>query len=171
MHLRPPTSAELASIERTRAAYRAFWAAFETLPPRRFDGCREDIDALDFIDYELGGDHPMGLEGAAVVWAGVLVAAGALEWAIGDERHFVLVAGSGLPRAMIWPYARVAELDRSSVPQFGKYDWLLEEAVLRLWGLGLPASAEAEERLFALLRNSESFLHCARRGIPKLLKE
>src|SRR5829696_3174810 len=90
MHIRPPTSAELQSIENTRRAYRTMWAKLIDVPQRAFDGGREDIDALDFIDYETG-QHPKGLAGAAVIWGGVLAATGALSWAIGDEQHFVLV--------------------------------------------------------------------------------
>jgi hypothetical protein len=140
----------------------------KNVPERRFDGGREDIDALDFIDYE-AGEHPEGLAGAAVIWGGVLVATGALEWAVGDEQHFVLFTDVGYPRALIFPYARVAELNHSSGPQHGKYEWLLEEAVLRLSYLGFDQ--EVEEKLRALLDvEADGFFDFARRGIERLDK-
>ena len=168
MHIRPPTSTELESIETTRRAYRAMWATLKNVPERRFDGSREDIDALDFIDYE-AGSHPEGLPGAALIWGGVLASTQVLSWAIGDEQHWVLVADPDWPRALIFPYARVAELDHSSGPQYGKYEWLLEEAVLRLTFLGFGEDDEAKLR--ALLDvEADGFFDFAKRGITRLDK-
>ena len=168
MHIRPPTSTELESIESTRRAYRAMWAKLKNVPHRAFDGSREDIDALDFIDYE-AGNHPEGLPGVAVLWGGVLASTGVLSWAIGDEQHWVLVGDPDWPRALIFPYARVAEIKHTSGPQFGKYEWLLEEAVLRLTNLGFGDDEEAKLR--ALLDiEPEGFLDCAKRGIARLAK-
>jgi len=166
MHIRPPTSAELESIDMTRRAYRSMWTKLKNVPYRAFDGTREDIDALDFIDYE-AGHHPEGLAGAAVIWGGVLAATGVLSWAVGDEQHFVLVGEPDYPRALIFPYARVSELAHSSAPQFGKYEWLLEEAVLRLSCLGFDD--EAVGKLRSLLRvEPEDFFDFAQRGIERL---
>lgn len=168
MHIRPLTSTELESIEATRRAYRAMWAKLKNVPERRFDGSREDIDALDFIDYE-AGHHPDGLAGAAVIWGGVLASTGVLSWAIGDEQHWVLVGDPDWPRALIFPYARVAEINHSSGPQFGKYEWLLEEAVLRLICLSL--SEEEAAKLQALMDvEPDGFLDFAKRGIARLDK-
>ena len=86
MHIRPPSPTELESVEATRRAYREMWSRLKNVPERRFDGRREDIDALDFIDYE-AGQHPEGLAGAAIIWGGVLASTGALSWAIDDEQH------------------------------------------------------------------------------------
>jgi hypothetical protein len=168
MHIRPPTPAELESIEATRRAYRAMWSKLKNVPVRLFNGGREDIDSLDFIDYE-AGHHPEGLAGAAVIWGGVLAATGGLSWAIGDEQHFVLIAGWDYPRALIFPYARVAELNHSSVVQYGKYEWLLEEAVLRLMRVGFDGAIE--EKLKALLdAEVDGFLDHAKREIDSLCK-
>lgn len=154
--IRPATASELEVIESTRLAYRQMWATLREVPHRAFDGGREDINALDFIDYE-AGHHPHGLAGAALIWGGVLASTGALQWAVGDNQHLVLVSSEVYPRAMIVPYARVAEIDHSSSPQYGKYDWLLEETVLRLYGLDFPP--ETHEKLKALLSpDAEGFL-------------
>lgn len=157
MFIRPPLPAELQSIESTRCAYRAMWKELKNVPRREFDGGREDIDALDFIDYE-AGRHPEGLAGAAIIWGGVLVATGALSWAIGDEQHFVLVGDPDFPRALIFPYARIAEIHHSSCPQFGKFKWLLDEVILRLCAQGFDD--EHEQKLRSLLSaDHEGFIH------------
>lgn len=166
MHIRPPIPTELESIEATRRAYRAMWPKLKNVPERRFDGGRDDIDALDFIDYE-AGHHPEGLAGAAVIWGGVLASTGVLSWAIGDEQHWVLVGDPDYPRALIFPYARVAEINHSSGPQFGKYEWLLEEAVLRLAYLGFGDEEEAKLRALLVIE-SEGFFDFAKRGIARL---
>jgi hypothetical protein len=169
MHIRPPKPTELESIEATRRAYRSMWAKLKNVPHRTFDGSREDIDALDFIDYE-AGHHPEGLAGAAVMWGGVLAATGVLSWAIGDEQHFVLLGDPNYPKALVYPYARIAEINHSSVPQFGKYEWLLEEAVLRLTCLGFSELEEAKLR--ALLDvEPDGFFDFAKRGIDRLSKD
>jgi hypothetical protein len=145
------------------------WAKLRNVPRRNFDGSRDDINALDFIDYE-ADSHPEGLPGAAIIWGGVLAATGALSWAIGDEQHFVLVAASDYLSALIFPYARVAEIRHSSVPQFGKYEWLLEEAVLRLCNSGFDV--DIEQKLRSLLDlNEGGFISNAKRGIESLLQD
>lgn len=163
MNIRPPTTDELAVIESTRAAYRKMWGALINVPPRAFDGSRDDIRALDFIDYE-AGHHPHDLFGAALLWGAVLVNTGAVIWAILDEHRYILVAPDDYPRILIDPYAHVVEIDNTSGPQFGKYEWLLEEVILRLCIQGL--SEEVETKLKALLRPEvDGFLVSARQWI------
>lgn len=166
MNIRPATSVELESIETTRRAYRDMWTSprFKDLPPCPFIGTREDIDALDFIDYELGGDHPKDLAGAALLWGGVLAATGVLSWAVADEQHLVLVGDPIYPRVLILPYARVEEINQSSVPQYGKYEWLLVDVVQCLMYSGF--GPDAEEKLLALLSvDSGEFVESARRSL------
>jgi hypothetical protein len=142
------------------------WAKLTNVPERRFDGSREDIDALDFIDYE-AGSHPEGLPGAAVIWGGVLASTGVLSWAIADEQHWVLIGDSDWEKALIFPYARVAEINHSSGPEPGmKYEWLLEEAALRLTCL---VGEEEVAKLRALLNiESDGFFDYAKRGMARL---
>lgn len=155
-------------MEATRRAYRAMWAKLKNVPERRFDESREDIDSLDFIDYE-AGHHPEGLAGAAIIWGGVLASTGVLSWAIGDEQHWVLVGDPDYPRALIFPYVRVAEINQSSGPQFGKYKWLLEEVVLQLACSGVGEEEEAKlQALFDI--EPEGFFDFANRGIARLEK-
>jgi len=169
MHLRPPTPSELEGIERTRQAYRAMWAELVNVPERRFEGDPEDIDTLNFIDYE-AGDHPEGASGAAIIFGGVLVKTGLFEWAIGDETHLVLVTTTDYPRVMIYPYARMAEVEHSSWPAPGnaqRFDWLLEEVALRLWVGGI-----CDDRLGPLLalvgRNETLYWNSAKEALATL---
>ena len=165
--LRPLSSAERDSIEATRRAYRAMWVGLKQVPPRRFAGDPEDINALDFIDYE-AGHHPQGLAGAAIIWGGVLAGAG-LSWAVGEGSQLFLVDTIDTPWATINPYARVAEIN-CSAPQFGKYSWALEEAVLHV--CSLPIAEHLAQRLGALLQSDpdKGFLLAAREQVEPLLR-
>jgi hypothetical protein len=81
----------------------------------------------------------------------------------------VLVADSDYPRALVFPYARVSEINHSSGPQFGKYEWLLEEVMLRLMSLGF--SEDDETKLLALMDvEADGFFDFAKRGIARLGK-
>jgi hypothetical protein len=156
MYYRDATKEELEEVERVRVAYRRMWGKLANVPERRFDGSREDIDALDFIDYE-AGHHPDGLRGAAIILGGVLVATGALSWAIGLNGDLVLVADPVYPRVLINICPRVEEINGSSHPQDGKYECILEEIILVLHHRGLDM--EACENLRKLIDSrSSSFL-------------
>lgn len=163
VQLRPPTSEELQSIEQSRRAYRALWANLKNVPHRAFDGSREDIDALDFIDYE-GADHPEGLAGAARIWAGVFVNSGGLQWAVDGASELFVVDHVDAPRAAIHVRARLAEI-RYSLPQYGKHYWAFEEAVLHL--CSLPVASGIQQKLRSLLdtESDEDFLYSARSQI------
>jgi hypothetical protein len=154
MQLRSPTSAELETVERTRQAYRAMWAQLRNVPERAFDGGREDIDALGFIDYE-AGEHPEGTSGAAIIWGGVLVKTGVFKWAVADG-NLVLVTTFDYPRVMIFPYARLAEIENSSwpSPNNGRFNWLLEEVVLRLCVGGI--NGERLRPVLALINHAQT---------------
>lgn len=143
------------------------WSKLTDVPPRAFDGSPDDIAALDFIDYE-AGHHPEGLAGAAVIWAGVLVATGALTWAIGDEQHWVLMADQVLPRALIFPYARIAELNQTIYPQYRKYQWLMDEAVMRLW-MGGGFDDYTELKLLSQIdKHSQGYFDSAKHSIDEM---
>jgi hypothetical protein len=110
------------------------WRRLRNVPERIFDGGRQDLDTLSFIDYE-AGEHPEGNFGAAIIFGEVLVKTGVFTWAIADDTHFALVTTQEYPRVMILPYARLTELEGSSWPALAngqRFDWLLEEIVVRL---------------------------------------
>jgi hypothetical protein len=139
MQLRPLTPTETDRIEQTRSAYRAMWTALRHVPERNFDGGRDDLDALSFIDYE-AGHHPEGAFGAAIIFGGVLVKTGVFAWAMADETWLALVTTQEYPRVTILPHARLAEIEGSSWPATAnaqRFDWMLEEIVVRLCAGGI----------------------------------
>jgi hypothetical protein len=169
MQLRAPTTGELERVERAREAYRAMWARLRSVPERTFDGGREDIDALNFIDYE-AGEHPQGTSGAAMIWGGVLVKTGLFMWAIADDHDLVLVTTLDYPQVTIFPYARLAEIENSSWPapsNAQRFDWLLEEVVLRLCAGGI--SGDQLRPVLALVDRVETLYWNAAKGALDLL--
>ena len=129
-----------------------------TLPPPfpcEFEGTKVDIDVLDFIGYE-AGDHPNGLEGASILLGNVLVQTGALEWAAADDGSLLLVSTHDTyPRYVIWPYARVLEIENSSNPQFGKYGWVLQKTLIDL--LAQDLDPDIEDNVVALFDPDDDF--------------
>ena len=164
--LRQPSAVELNLIESTREAYRAMWSTLQHVPSRTFTGGPEDINTLDFLDYE-AGHHPRGLSGAAIIWGGVLVHAG-MFWAVGEASELLLVDKIDSPNGIIYPYGRIVEIS-DSLPQYGKYSWAFEEAVLHL--CSLPVEAKILEQMKMLLEkeSSEGFLVSAKTQINSLL--
>lgn len=126
-------------MELARQAYRAMWAELRNVPEHHFDGGPDDLDALNFIDYE-AGYHPQGTSGAAIIWSGVLVKTGVFKWAVGDDARLALVTTYDYPRVAIFPEARLAEIENSSWPapiNARRFQWLLEELVVRLYAGGI----------------------------------
>ncbi|MBC7821133.1 MAG: hypothetical protein IAG10_29960 [Planctomycetaceae bacterium] len=126
--MREPTAAELSRIAVVQEEFRAYWKAANQ-PSYKFEGAREDVQALDYLDYELG--YPKSeYQGAAFIWGEVLRRHyPLLQWRIGDEGEWFLVADD-FPSYSIWPYARIVETQNSSIPQFGKYQILTEKTVV-----------------------------------------
>ena len=149
MTLRNATPEELGAVESAVLEFRQCWAARRPPYPCPFEGTREDIGALDYMDYELGFPAS-GLFGAALVWGNVLQRCGPFRWLISDRGDYLL---GGVehewPRLILWPFARLFEADNSSVPQFGKYHWLTEKAVVDCLAHGL--GVEGARKLLSLL--------------------
>ncbi len=167
MDLHLATSKHLAVIDKVRAAYRTMWSSFSPPYACDFTGTRTDIDALDFIQYETG-THPRGLFGAALVWGGVIAKTGLLGWLVSQSGDYML-GSTEYPRFLIWPLARTQEIENTGIPQFGKYNWLLEEAVARCISQGGFADAE-EKRLVSLLdiEPGEGYLWSTSRAIARI---
>jgi hypothetical protein len=146
MHLQPANSDQLAVIEAVGAEYREMWSSIRPPYACDFTGTRTDIDALDFIEYE-AGHHPRGVFGAALIWGNVIAKTELLSWLVSESGDYLL-GELEYPRVLIWPLARTIEIEHSS-PQYGKYEWLLEEAVARCVVQGF--SEEEENRLLRTL--------------------
>ncbi len=141
---------DLAAIERAAAEFRAHWSRIRPPFPNSFGGDSKDIDALDFLDYEGIGYPACGDEGAALIWGEVLRKAVGLRWVISYRGDYMLSSSDeDWPRMLIWPFARLFELQHRSVPQFGKYGWAMEQVVVDFIING--AAEDLKPRLFSLV--------------------
>jgi hypothetical protein len=168
MNFRNPTAMEMQPITDAQEAYRKMWSSLKCVPPCEFAGDRTDIEILDFIDYEIN-TYPLGISGAALIWGNVLaINSGILFWMIDERQQLVLMTSEDdWPRVMIDPIARVAEINNSSVPQFGKYEWLLEETVLRLWSQGFKD--DTKQRFQSLLDiEPDGFINSSKQWIDSI---
>jgi hypothetical protein len=129
---RPATFDDLEPVRSALAEFRTHWTV--TIPtlheqvPCPFDGRPEDVDAIDYLDYE-GLDYPpCGVAGAALVWGNVLAANGPFPWFVDGQGGLVLRL-EGIPSIVIWPFGRVWESQNGGFPQDGKYAWLLKSTL------------------------------------------
>ncbi len=169
MTLRVATQYELQTLTEVANEYRAMWASINPPYACEFDGSLADIDVLDFIGYE-GGHHPRDLTGASLIWGNVLVATGVFGWLINDTGDY-LIGSIDYPRFLIWPHARVIEIESTSSPQFGKYEWLLQQAVVACLSQA-QLSDEDELKLIRLLgpEPNGEFIYFATHAIQQVLK-
>ena len=158
MNLQLATAEHLSLIDEIASAYRDMWSSLKNSPfPCDFSGTVTDIEVLDFIDYE-ALHQPGGLFEAAIIWGNVIAKNGVLHWHISEAGDYIL-STSQFPNVFIWPLARITEIKYTSGPQFGKYRWLLEEAVSRCLVQGLDT--EEDSKLLSLLDTApdEGFSH------------
>ena len=148
MNLQPAAHEHEAVIDAVAGEYRRMWSSLRPPFPCEFVGTRSDIDALDFIGYE-AGSHPRGPFGAALIWGNVIAKTGVLCWLVSESGDYLL-GSSEYPRLLIWPLARTIELENTGIPQHGKYEWLMEEAVTRCLAQS-ELSEEEQGRLLAVL--------------------
>src|SRR5688572_20095250 len=128
MYLFPANDDDLAPVAAARAEFRAHWRSFHNMPfACPFDGGDDDVRALDYLDYE-GLAYPKSdIEGAALVWGNVLATQAGMRWALSYRGDLVLTLDGPGNRITVCPLARVLESQERSLPQFGRYRWLLEQ--------------------------------------------
>lgn len=149
MYTSPATATQLAQVTRALEEFRAHWQSFRAMPsPGAFAGGLEDVQALDYLDYE-GLRYPSSdLDGAALVWGNVLVQKLGLTWVADYNGNLLLAHDSPGRRITVWPFARILEVQERSGPQFGKYGWLLNQVIrdlLQNGNLSDGAKSWAEE--------------------------
>ncbi len=156
MGMRPATLVELEPVRLARAEFRAHWESIRSLFPCAFEGTGDDIDALDYLDYE-GLKYPAsGFAGAALVWGNVIATQMPFHWFFDEEICGpVLKPQSGGPT--IWPFARVYEAQRSPETQYNRYRWLMESVVLQYLSRQILEPRD-RPRLLALLGEDDSGL-------------
>lgn len=106
--------------------------------------------------------------GAALIWGNVIAKTGLLSWLVSDSGDSLL-GSMEYPRFLIWPLARTLEIENTGVPQFGKYEWLMDEAVCRCLAQS-DFSAEDENRLLALLdpEPDDGFCNAVPRAVERI---
>ena len=141
---------QMLAIKQAQAEFRESWSRIRQPPfAAEFSGDPQDIDALDFLDYEGIGYPTCGLEGAAIVWGEVLRKAVGLQWVVSTRGDFMLANVCVYPRMLVWPFARLFELRHRSTPQFGKYGWAMEQVVVECLLDGVPD--DVKPHLFGLI--------------------
>ncbi len=130
MYTSPATEAQLLEVRRALDEFRVHWQSFRTMPPLcEFSGTLEDIRALDYLDYEGLGYPPSDISGAALVWGNVLACQLEMSWVSDCDGHLLLSHDASDSRIVVWPYARVLEVQERSLPKFEKYAWILESVI------------------------------------------
>jgi hypothetical protein len=156
MGVKPAAQHELQAVRAAQDEFRAHWASIRPIFPCSFEGTIDDIDALDYLDYE-GLSYPSsGQVGAALVWGNVVASQLPFRWSFDDEIGG-LILQSHERELTIWPFGRVYESQRSAETQFAKYRRLLEWVVLQSLGLNL-LDEDDKPRLLGLLEDDDSGL-------------
>ena len=123
--------------------------------PCAFEGTIDDIEALDYLDYEGLGYPASGLAGAALVWGNVVARHLPFVWAFDDDLAGLVLHDPG--RALtVWPLGRVFESQRSFETQFDKYRWLLAGVVLQC--MPRPPVEDDRPRLLRFLGKDDAGL-------------
>ncbi|HEY2155374.1 MAG TPA: hypothetical protein VGH33_07075, partial [Isosphaeraceae bacterium] len=146
------TDADLEAVRVVLDEFRSHWDASRPPFPCRFDGTPGDLDALSYLDYEIGYP-PSGLWGAAIVWGCVLAANGPFRWHLDAAAGLVLRTVDD-PSLLIWPYARVLEMQGSATASSRKYRWLVDRVVFDCLTSHLLGEPD-ERHLLALLTEGD----------------
>lgn len=115
MALREASKAELSIVLSAVEGFRSHWASYPTLGEGEFAGAFEDIDALDYLNYEGLGYPESGMAGAALVWGNVLATSGGYCWFFEEELGGLVLGleDTGQVLQVIWPFGRVYELEKA----------------------------------------------------------
>ncbi len=156
MAVRLATPDELEAVRAAQEEFRAHWISTRPLFPCAFEGTGDDIEALDYLDYESLSYPKSGQAGASLIWGHVIATQMPFRWCF-DEDLGGLVLRSRDGVLTVWPFGRVYESQRSFETQFDKYRRLLEWVILQTLGLHLLRD-EDRPRLLALLKGGDSGL-------------
>lgn len=130
MNTSPASDTQVAAVDSACREFREHWRSLEHMPfPCEFLGTLDDVRALDYLDYEGLGYPASYLTGAALVWGRVLQQQLGMSWSSGYNGEQVLIHDAPGNRITVWPFARVLEAKERSLPQFGRYAWLLDRVL------------------------------------------
>jgi hypothetical protein len=111
------------------AEFREYWRSFHMPFACDFTGTLDDVRALDYLDYEGLGYPSSDISGAALVWGNVVAKQFSMKWVLSYRNDLLLHDDSVNSRITVWPFARVLEVRERSIPQFGRYAWLLDRTI------------------------------------------
>lgn len=132
-------------------ALKSYWRQMEGVSKTTFEGDITDIVALDYLDYEGIGYPGTDIEGASLVWGEVIRRNVGLKWVVTYRSDLMLsTPDDDWPKMVIWPFARIFELHQRDFPQFGKFQWALEQVIVDCLASSYPI--DDQERLVTLLR-------------------
>jgi hypothetical protein len=143
---------DLAAVQQAQAEFRKLWSQMQHPPfAAAFTGEATEIRAMDYLHYEGFADPPCDTEGAALVWGEVLRQAADMHWVMSYRGDLMLASTD--EDTVIWPFPRAFEVRRRSIPQFDKYQWAMEQAIVELILCVVPD--ETKHRLFSLIPPKE----------------
>jgi hypothetical protein len=148
MNTSPASDTQVSAVDSACREFGAHWRSFDHMPfACEFLGGLEDVRALDYLDYEGLGYPASYLTGVALVWGHVLQQRLGMSWATGYNGEQLLIHDAPGNRITVWPFARVLEVQERSLPQFGRYAWLLDRVLRDCLQFGaLSAETEAWAR-------------------------
>ena len=101
-----------------------------------FAGTLTDVEVLDYLDYEGLPYPPSDIDGTALVWGNVVAKQLGMSWFTTLAGELLLHHYAPGNRITIWPLARVLEIQERSMPQFGKYEWILIRTIRECMSYG-----------------------------------
>lgn len=161
-----PSPAELAAVEQAQTAFRDRWESISPPFPAAFNGAIEDVNALDYMEYE-GIDFPVPrLECSALVCGEVVRRAADLEWVVSYRGDwFVASPDQSLASVAICPLARLHELECGGSPSSEKHLWFVQEAAIECL---LPCGPEGEPMIRALLGDCGGYVAHLQNALERL---
>lgn len=128
MYVFPASEDDIARVAAAQAEFGRHWRSFHHMPfACAFDGGDDDVRALDYLDYEDLRYPESDIEGAALIWGNVLAAKIGMRWVLSHRGDLLLTLDDPGNRITVWPFARVLESRERTLPQDGRYHWLLEQ--------------------------------------------
>ena len=106
------------------------WRGHDEKQACRFDGSSEDLDMLDYCEYEVG--HPVeNYDSAAIIWGNVIQKNTLLKWGE-DENENIYLYSDQYPRFSINVKEYVHGVIHSNISQFESFSILTEKIALEM---------------------------------------
>jgi hypothetical protein len=135
---------ELAAIEWAASQFREQWARVKNAPwPAAFDFTLNDVNTIDYMEYEGLKFPECGTDGAVLIVAEVVRRAAQIQWFMSYRGEWILADNDNFGGFAVAPRARFHEYECGRRTQFDNYLNLMAELALEcVWaehGEGLRA--------------------------------